>query len=81
MRYIEWMSRGRLTGRIAYTLTEEKLPEPQPGAEWQLDHNFNAAEVLLQRPDLKSTIKQAIDNGIAILEGSQVERRPAGPSK
>ena len=46
-RYIEWMSRGRLTNREVYVLKEWDLPKPLPGAEWQIDKTFNLADELL----------------------------------
>ena len=33
--------RGRRTNREAYVLKEWDLPNPVPGAEWQLDKTFN----------------------------------------
>ena len=76
-RYVEWMSRGRLTGRVAFALDPRKVPEPKPGAEWQVDQNFNAAEALLERPELRFVIKAALDNGVAMLEDPPAERGPA----
>jgi hypothetical protein len=66
-RYIEWMSRGRRTGRIAYVLREWDLPEPLPGSEWARDFKFNAAEELLRDPSLKDVIKAAIDKGVEVV--------------
>jgi hypothetical protein len=51
-RYIEWMSRGRRTDRIAYVMKEWDLPVPLPGAEWQLDASFNAGDEILRDPEL-----------------------------
>ena len=59
-RYIEWMSGGRRTGRVAYALGARKLPKPVTGAQWQLDSKFNVAEELLRDPSLKDVIKAAI---------------------
>jgi hypothetical protein len=50
-RYIEWMSRGRRTDRIAYVMKEWDLPVPLPGDEWQLDASFNAGDEILRDPD------------------------------
>ena len=44
-KYIEWMSRGRRTNRIAYVMKERDLPTPVPGAEWRIDEKFSAADV------------------------------------
>ena len=59
-RYLEWMTRGRRTGRTAYVLREWDLPAPLPGAEWAADSKFNAAEELLNDPQLKATIAAAL---------------------
>ena len=66
-KYVEWMSRGRKTDRVAYVLTEWDLPEPRAGAEWAADNTFNAAEELLRDPALKDAFKSAIDNGSAVV--------------
>jgi hypothetical protein len=66
MRYIEWMSRGRRTGRVAYLLKEWDLPQPLPGAEWVRDSKFNAAEELLADPSLNDAYRVAIDKGIFV---------------
>ena len=66
-KYVEWMSRGRRTDRVAYVLTEWDLPEPKAGAEWAADSAFNAAEELLRDPALKDAFKSAMDNGSAVV--------------
>jgi hypothetical protein len=66
-RYIEWLSRGSKTGRVAYALRASNLPKTSPGAEWQLDSKFNAAEELLRDPFLKDVIKAAIDKGVKVV--------------
>lgn len=63
MRYIEWMTRGRQTGRTAYVLREWDLPVPLPGAEWAVDPKFNAVEQLQNDPHLKATIVSVLKNG------------------
>jgi hypothetical protein len=66
-RYIEWMSGGRRTGRVAYALGARNLPKPVTGAQWQRDAKFNVAEELLRDPPLKDVIKAAIDKGVEIV--------------
>ena len=66
-RYIEWLSRGSKTSRVAYALRASNLPKTSPGAEWQLDSKFNAAEELLRDPSLKDVIKAAIDKGVKVV--------------
>ncbi len=66
-RYIEWMSGGRRTGRVAYALGASKLPKPATGGNWQLDLKFNVAEELLRDPSLKDVIRAAIATGIEIV--------------
>jgi len=65
-KYVEWMSRGRRTERIAYVLKEWNLPKPLPGAEWQLDSKFNVADELLENPDLKEVFSEALKKGAAL---------------
>ena len=57
-KYVEWMTRGRRTDRIAYVTKEWDLPNPLPGAEW-LDVNFSEAEEILRYPDLKPVFQPA----------------------
>jgi hypothetical protein len=74
-KYVEWMSRGRKTDRVAYVLDEWDLPEPQAGAEWAADNAFNAAEEVLRDPSLGDVFKSAIDDGSVV-----VRRKPIDPS-
>ncbi|MBR1279243.1 hypothetical protein [Bradyrhizobium sp. AUGA SZCCT0283] len=69
LKYIEWMSRGRRTDRIAYVMKEWDLPQPLPGAEWQPDARFSAADELLSNPDLKTVFKEALEKGAALYSG------------
>ena len=66
-KYVEWMSRGRKTNRVAYVLDEWDLPKPKAGAEWAADDTFNAADELLRDPALKDAFKSAIDDGSAVV--------------
>ena len=66
-RYIEWMSRGRRTDRAAYVLREWDLPMPLPGAEWQLDTKFNAAEEILRDPSLETAHRAALEKGCQLV--------------
>ena len=74
-RYIEWMSRGRRTDRIAYVMKEWDLPVPLPGAEWQLDASFNAADEILRDPELATVYKAALEKGAELV----IRRGPATP--
>ena len=78
-RYVEWMSRGRRTGRTAYVLRDGHLPDPIPGAEWVLDTGFNAAEELLRNPELKVTIVAALKKGVEIVGAVElkVKQKPS----
>jgi hypothetical protein len=62
-KYVEWMSRGRRTDRVAYVLKERDLPDPLPGAEWQQDVKFNPAEEVLANPDLRDVFSEVIATG------------------
>jgi hypothetical protein len=66
-KYVEWMTRGRRTDRIAYVIKKANLPQPLPGAEWQLDAKFNAAEDILRDPELKTVFKAALENGAEVV--------------
>jgi len=70
-KYVEWMSRGRRTNRIAYVLKEWDLPPPGPGAEWQPDAKFSPADELLCNPDLKTVFKEALEKGVAVYRASE----------
>jgi hypothetical protein len=66
-RYVEWMSRGRRTGRVVYVTKEWNVPKPLPGAEWQLDTKFNPADELLRDPGLKVVIAVALKKGAELV--------------
>ena len=66
-KYVEWMTRGRRTDRIAYVTKEWDLQVPLPGAEWQLDSKFDAAEELLRDPELKTVFKAALEKGVEVV--------------
>ena len=46
-----------------YVTKERNVPRPLPGAEWQFDTRFNAADELLRDPELKTVIKAALREG------------------
>jgi len=71
LKYIEWMSRGRRTDRIAYVMKEWDLPQPLSGAEWQPDAKFSAADELLRNPDLNAVFKEALEKGVALHRASE----------
>jgi hypothetical protein len=43
------------------------LPTARPGAEWQKDTKFNAAEEILANPDLKDVFAETIAKGAAVI--------------
>ena len=65
-KYVEWMSRGKRTDRVAYTLNEWDLPACRPGAEWHQDLKFNPTEELLANPHLRDVLREAIAKGTAV---------------
>ncbi len=65
-KYVEWMSRGRRTQRIAYVMKEWNLPKALPGAEWQRDTKFNTADELSENPHLKDVFTEALKKGVAL---------------
>jgi hypothetical protein len=66
-KYVEWMSRGQRTNRIAYVMKEWDLPIPLPGAEWQIDPKFSAADELVRDPELKIVFKAALEKGVEVI--------------
>jgi len=66
-KYVEWMSRGRRTDRVAYVFKEWDLPDPLPGAEWQQEVKFNPAEEVLANPDLRDVFKEVLATGAALI--------------
>ena len=66
-KYVEWMSRGRRTDRVAYVLKEWDLPDPLPGAEWQQDVKFNPAEEVLANPGLRDVFRKVTATGAALI--------------
>lgn len=66
-RYIEWQSGGRLTGRAAYAIGKQNLPEPVAGAEWQINSQFSAADEILRDPSIKDIFQAVIANGVKVV--------------
>ena len=66
-KYVEWMSRGRRTDRVAYVLKEWDLPVPLPGAEWEQDVKFNPAAEILANPGLQDVFREAIAKGAVLI--------------
>ena len=52
---------------MVYVTKEWNMPEPLPGAEWQLDTKFNVADELLRDPELKSVLKAALEKGAEVV--------------
>jgi hypothetical protein len=69
-KYIEGMAYGRKTNRAAYAMEVAALPDPIPGAAWQEDPSFSAADELLSDPELKTVFKAALESGCAIVTRS-----------
>src|SRR5579871_4122140 len=74
-RYIEWMARGRRTGRTAYVLRESDLPVHLHGSEWMCDRKFNAAEELLHNPEIKAAVAGVLKNGGEVMGGLEIKMK------
>jgi DNA-directed RNA polymerase alpha subunit len=66
-RYIEWMTRGRKTGRTAYVIYDWDLPSCLPGAEWAIDLDFNK----IKEP---KTNREA---GVPVVNAVEVTQKPS----
>ena len=58
---------GEKSGRVAYVLNPEKLPEPRPGFAWRKDATFSPADAILADSGLKEVFSAAIRNGFEIV--------------
>jgi hypothetical protein len=56
-------------------MKEWDLPAPLPGAEWQLDASFNAADEILRDPELATVYKAALEKGAELV----IRRGPTSP--
>jgi hypothetical protein len=56
-------------------MKEWDLPAPLPGAEWQLDASFNAADEILRDPELATVYEAALEKGAELV----IRRPPARP--
>ena len=67
-RYVEWQSGGRLTGRAAYAIGKQNLPEPVAGAEWQIDSQFELPRTeILRDPSIKDIFQAVVANGVKVV--------------
>ena len=48
-------------------MKEWDLPIPLPGAEWQIDPKFSAADELVRDPELKIVFKAALEKGVEVI--------------
>jgi hypothetical protein len=76
-RYIEWMTRGRKTGRTAYVIYEWDLPSCLPGAEWAIDRDFNAIKELKTNLELRNTVVNDVKAGVPVVDAVKVTQKPS----
>jgi hypothetical protein len=76
-RYIEWMTRGRKTGRTAYVIYEWDLPSCLPGAEWAIDHDFDAIKELRTNRELRNTVVNDVKAGVPVVDAVKVTQKPS----
>ena len=67
-RFYEAIPFGRRTDRAAYVTSIAAMPDAVDGSEWKEDAAFNAAEAILNDPDLKQIYSAAIKDGCAIVD-------------
>jgi hypothetical protein len=73
-KLIELGGAGQRSGREAFVLRPETLPAAHAGFEWREDETFNAADAILDDPELKAAFSAAIKEGHVVLK-----RRPPSP--
>lgn len=66
-KLIETEANGEKTGRVAYVLEPEALPEPATGFGWQEDMSFRPGEAILEDGALKQVFRAAVRDGYAIV--------------
>jgi hypothetical protein len=66
-KFIEQGAYGEKSGRVAYPIKSNLLPQPNDGMDWQTADSFNAADELLRNPGLKDVFKVAIEKGYALI--------------
>jgi hypothetical protein len=68
MKVIETGALGKTSGRVAYVLKPEALPDASEGFEWLPDRAFSAADAVLADASLKDVFSAAVRRGYAIVE-------------
>jgi DNA-directed RNA polymerase alpha subunit len=77
-RYIEWMTRGRKTGRTAYVIYEWDLPSCLPGAEWAIDLDFNPIKEPKTNRELRNTVvNNGVKAGVPVVDAVKVTQKPS----
>jgi len=66
-KFVERTEDGAGSGRVAFVLDANNLPPPGKNCSWVTATNFNAADEVLARPELKDAYKQALDEGVAVI--------------
>jgi len=66
-KFIEKGAYGKSGGRTAYVMQPSLLPEPLESMTWRKVETFNAANELIEDPNLKTVFKAALENGCALV--------------
>jgi hypothetical protein len=69
-KFIEQGAYGEKSGRVAYVLRLDTLPDSIEGMTWQNVQPFSAADDLLENASLRDVFKAAIANGCAVNPGA-----------
>jgi hypothetical protein len=69
-KFIEQGAYGEKSGRVAYVLRLDTLPDAIEGMTWQNVQPFSAADDLLENASLRDVFKAAIANGCAVNPGA-----------
>jgi hypothetical protein len=66
-KFVEQGAYGETSGRVAYVLRLDSLPEAGEGMTWQKVESFNAGDELLSDAGLKDVFKFALEKGCALV--------------
>jgi hypothetical protein len=69
-KFIEQGAYGEKSGRVAYVLRLDSMPEAGESMTWQKVESFNAGDELLENAGLEEVFRLAIKNGCALVTPS-----------
>jgi hypothetical protein len=67
VRYLEFGGYGERTGRQLLIKVDDSRPAPAHGAQWRIDHTFNAGDEILKSSGFREVLASVLKKGYEIV--------------